>query len=1082
MPHRELLRYWPREDDVVACVKTDAEASSEAVSLAVHQPMRFERRVIGGDAGILGQCDEHELLRAFMTENLPEGRVILPIVGSSGIGKSHVIRWLDAQLRRMPGADRRVVIRIPKGTSLKGVLAILLDQLRGAQYEKYRRELSRAQNELDPREAAGLLCEMLAHTLGEMAAEARTRLLANPADLTAREHDAFCRPDMLPALLRNQLLRDQHFVRSASGGDGVVKRLVEQLTEGRAAGADDDRKHFFMPDDLIFDDHLERDALGRDEKRAINHLEREDRRAPAARILNAALDGAKQRLLRLDPTVSDLFDAVRKELLGDEKELVLLIEDFAVLSGLQKQLLQVIIKEAIRDGRQVLCTMRTALAYTTGYMDTATVLTRANVEYLIPDEPGTEEDILARIRRLVGAYLNAARWGQSPLEKAYRRASGALDASREWVPSFASSVEADARATLDDFGSTADGYELFPFNGHAIDELARDGCVHAGRLVYNPRFVIQNVINKVLVHRELFEKKGFPPASFGASSRRLPARVAEEVKRRVPPGELDRYLRFLVYWGGCPSAPAEIAYVEPRVFTAFSLDKSLFGRETVPPEPPRQQPTVREQPPREPPVPRARSQDPGEAQWEHTLEAWRAGIQIPQADANQLRKWIAEALKDFIDLDWDLFRPLARDAATWIRWFSEGVYIPKAAGHGGRTASQAMVVLCTDEDLADEARSARVHASLMALVRFHEIHRCTWDYEGAEEDLPRYAAMVEQLASQARPFIRARYFKADWDAVPAMVQGLLVGARVLGIEGASRDEHWALIAALFALAPEDSTALSGATAPAEADLADWLAFASGLRACRRTTEKESRDQLSWTGHLLNLVGARQGQADTVHAIDLVRLRPAIEAVTKTWEFSETPPNPAGVPEFAPVRAAYLELKKHSTAAAKAERRLHEWRGQTLEWLGDGFDKEALVRELKDTVEAAKAAGLTRGIETKPLLQLVEDFRTARVMAALEDAAKLSDETSRGTVLAILGRGYEPIVRLCNDLRIRYDEFLSVVDAELTGEEMKFGEDPLGEAKGTVTSAVSQLATLLKELQEHGSTRSVQIPARANRET
>ena len=85
MPHRELLRYWPREGDVAACVKTDAEASSEAVSLAVHQPMRFERRVIGGGAGVLGQCDEHELLRAFMTENLPEGRVILPIVGSSGI-------------------------------------------------------------------------------------------------------------------------------------------------------------------------------------------------------------------------------------------------------------------------------------------------------------------------------------------------------------------------------------------------------------------------------------------------------------------------------------------------------------------------------------------------------------------------------------------------------------------------------------------------------------------------------------------------------------------------------------------------------------------------------------------------------------------------------------------------------------------------------------------------------------------------------------------------------------------------------------------------------------------------------------
>jgi ABC-type phosphate/phosphonate transport system ATPase subunit len=46
--------------------------------------------------------------------------VIVPIVGRSGIGKSHVIRWLDAQLRRRPGHERRVIIRIPKGMSLKG--------------------------------------------------------------------------------------------------------------------------------------------------------------------------------------------------------------------------------------------------------------------------------------------------------------------------------------------------------------------------------------------------------------------------------------------------------------------------------------------------------------------------------------------------------------------------------------------------------------------------------------------------------------------------------------------------------------------------------------------------------------------------------------------------------------------------------------------------------------------------------------------------------------------------------------------------------------------------------------------------
>ena len=419
MQKHDLLEYWPRQEDVFACVKTDAEASSEAVSLAVHQTMRFERRVVGGELGSLSDCDEHELLQAFLAENLPDGRVIVPVVGNSGTGKSHVVRWLDTQLRSVNGHERRVVIRIPKGTSLKGVLSILLSDLEGPIYDRYRKELVRAQEELDPEEAAGLLCEMLAYTLGENWSQAREKLLSNPGDRKAQECDAYCRADMLPALLRNQFLRDHHFVGTSNNGDGVVKRLVEQLTEGRAAGVDDDRQHLFTPQDLVFSPALDREFLGRAEVKAIAHFEREDRRETAVRILNAALDDAKQKLLRLDPTVSDLFNAIREQLLKEQKELVLLVEDFAVLSGIQKQLLQVIIKEAFRDGRQVLCTMRTALAYTTGYMDTATVLTRANVEYRIPDE-GTEEDILARINRLVGAYLNAARVGQSGLERAYK--------------------------------------------------------------------------------------------------------------------------------------------------------------------------------------------------------------------------------------------------------------------------------------------------------------------------------------------------------------------------------------------------------------------------------------------------------------------------------------------------------------------------------------------------------------------------------------------------------------------------------------------------------------------------------------
>src|SRR5689334_16257045 len=89
----DLLPFWPTDDQIRACIMADAEGADNAVLLAVHQPMRFDRRTIGAD-GPPTQCDEEELLRAFLSPVPMDGRIILPIVGTSGTGKSHVIKWL----------------------------------------------------------------------------------------------------------------------------------------------------------------------------------------------------------------------------------------------------------------------------------------------------------------------------------------------------------------------------------------------------------------------------------------------------------------------------------------------------------------------------------------------------------------------------------------------------------------------------------------------------------------------------------------------------------------------------------------------------------------------------------------------------------------------------------------------------------------------------------------------------------------------------------------------------------------------------------------------------------------------------
>jgi len=320
----DLLKYWPTEENVAACLKIDAESASEAVFLAVHQPVTFERYEIGGQSGNVVRCGEQDLLDAFLEPTLSDGRIIIPLVGSSGLGKSHVVKWIHSKLEQMPDADRRVVIRIEKGMSLKGVLGLLLDKLDEPEYEPFREKLRKAQDDLDADEASGLLCEMLAHTLIENAQAANAALLNNPNDRKARAVQAYGDAKIMPTLLRSQRLRDLHFIKDVEVGP--IRRLVEQLTVSRDSTDEDDRKDVFVPEDLQFSS-LPFGELGLAEQRAITFIDRAERRSECVEVLNKALVGAKERLLGIDPAVTEMFVAVRKKLLEQNKELVLLVED-----------------------------------------------------------------------------------------------------------------------------------------------------------------------------------------------------------------------------------------------------------------------------------------------------------------------------------------------------------------------------------------------------------------------------------------------------------------------------------------------------------------------------------------------------------------------------------------------------------------------------------------------------------------------------------------------------------------------------------------------------------------------------------
>src|SRR5208282_5141252 len=152
---------------------------------------------------------------------------------------------------------------------------------------------------------------------------------------------------------------------------------------------------------------------------------------------------------------------------------------------------------------------------------------------------------------------------------------------------------------------------------------------------------------------------------------------------------------------------AEAVMLESRVFSAFGLDKTPLSQGVPVPTAATQTKDQRKEEKTEASPPK-REQNPTEKKWEDLLESWRAGKTLPQADANQLRKWIAEALRGFAEWDWELHRPLK--SLDFDGWF-EFVYLPLAAGHGGRSPSDSMVAVCSEADLSDVTKSAAIQSA-----------------------------------------------------------------------------------------------------------------------------------------------------------------------------------------------------------------------------------------------------------------------------------------------------------------------------------------------------------------------------------
>lgn len=1042
-----LLTFWPTEQNILDCIKPEAENPLDSVFLAIHQSMKLKRRRFGSDDAEDGT--EQDLLDDFLRRDLPTGTLLMPILGSSGIGKSHVVRWLDVQLRQRSDSDSRHVIRIPKSSSLKSVLRRILEGLEGSRYDDIRRQLQSARERMTDIQATERIRAELITAIRQRTALAKDR------KARARETGGAIDPNdelwighgdqrYLPALLSDPIT-SCIFMEEHEGRRGTIAELARHLTED--SGVENAPRRQFTECDFDIPDDL-KSKIKEAAVPAKKYLERLNQsngqaKAQATQLLNEIIDDAIAPLATpADTSLSDLFYSVRQQLLEEGRELVLLVEDFAVLTGIQGALLDAMIREGVR-GKQEACVMRTALAVTQGYFKSyETVRTRAVYAWYIDEVPNESEDVtVGRISDFAGAYLNAARFGAEQLTQLCKHNAS----DRSWLPEFVDNetlTETESQR-LDAFGYSPSGHALFPFNRSAILQIAdwrmRDTD---GRLRFNPRSIINDLLIPVLRgYRQQFERDEFPPKWFLAfDESTLGPDVRSQIVERFRNAQEQKRLFALVrFWGGNPGELADLRLPKP-VYEAFNLPTldSASRPLPTPANTTHKKATPRADDKKEkieatPAIPSVQTEPKEIAAWMDRLEKWSQGQELKQKDANELRKAIVDAVMATIDWDAELLRELL---ANETRYLNEWVYLPNAKGASQCEPTNAFVVVATPQQFSDSDKQLRLILALRAVVRFH--HYKTWDYDRADEDFTRYANFIACLRSQAIPWLTSFYRKVDGDPVPALIESLLFGARILNIESAQSREDALLIDAIFA----------NANQPVQGE-STWDTL--------RKDCFERRDLL--IEEALSRTAARQGSGSQVFAVDGARLLEAMRALKTDWQIkSPFPKHRSGEEGIGRIDAHIKDLMRRSQSAITERRNLilSQWQAIHVQ-LGDDFDKQAIVAALNHVVDMTRQFSIKDSQDNlAQLSKLIEGFRDAAVAKCLQHAQRIKGETGGGALLSALAQVDDATLTLIANFVSDFAAFLDRTQARVQSELSVLGESIVEKAVGSVDTRLQHL--------------------------
>jgi hypothetical protein len=461
-----------------------------------------------------------------------------------------------------------------------------------------------------------------------------------------------------------------------------------------------------------------------------------------------------------------------REALGEQGiELVFLIEDFAKLQGIDREVLEAVLVQPQQPGSKPLCAIRTALACTTGYFNgliSTFDTVKQRVTFSVNLDVGTISDsdqslvTEADIQHFAVRYLNAVRLEDEEIRNwASTQKEDEVNAIEP--PSFCDECE-HRQACHAGFGEVK-GMGLYPFTPKALKQML--SLVNPGN--FNPRILIKDVLKYTLENSVTDIQQGrFPSDSltkhFG--KKRLSAIVQQEISAKDSLNAARREV-LLDLWTDSDN----LVDLPAEVHTAFNLPPlGVTVQQT-------QTSTVVLRPKESLAVYNLEQESlPNKtdeileklAKQVKVLNNWNNQAILPQDIEKSIREFVYTAVLERIE--WDTEMLLRGSFASSSQVFKQRnvlVHSPRVRGEGARYSGIILSLPLNPDDKKDFQDTAIAFQGILQYSHYKH-----WKFPDGDRYFRAYAKQLERWSQYVIEEIRRRPRESaePWNPVPAAVE------------------------------------------------------------------------------------------------------------------------------------------------------------------------------------------------------------------------------------------------------------------------------------------------------------------------